>query len=767
MRLLLTLAGVLAMLASIQAANAASDYQSDLLKSLAYHEVIDIEEHPVLYPQRMTDHQLRLHAQGSHEELVRHPHHVEFKFQAHGRDFHLRLLKNHHLLHPEYRTFHIVENHKSIVKHRRKDIMHCYYLGQVLGDPESLVAVSTCKGLDGFIETSTEHYHIKPAAPHTQRKFKWASIEKPHVTTVKHIIYKTKDLPESSRPPFKCGVGNEDPSFKPAAGAPPVPESCVQRQKRREQAAETLKTQLGMAKLPHDHTHEHDHDHGHDHEHGHGQSSADPMKLGQHARAHARERTQSHLGVLYPEMVVVNDLSRFQYHGIQTETHTLGLFNAVIGYYQNSGGSEISSTLPSLTAQVTWTTTNEIPVTLNGAGHIEVDNYLSNFASWQSNSANYVPLGETAPPKDNAALLSGSTFRDSIVGYAYTWQMCITSTSAAINQADHVGYEAFDSATIAHELGHNLGMCHDPSASRSTACADVTGLSCSGYIMSASSSISSPNNRFSSCSEADYALFVNGSSPVNSFSSCIQNAPTVLYNNTEECGDGFVQGSEQCDCKGYADCSLAPAPWTDSCCSPNCTFVGGATCSDAQPCCEGCQVVPSSTKRTCRAKGAGAATEDCDEAEYCNGVDVTCPPDQFEGDGQSCPTDLAAVAAEWIEDNYEILAIGGAAFIGLIIAYKCVCKCWSCCCGDGKEVSGKRVVRQVVRRKGARQARRHQQGVEMAAGQRGGKVAMVGGIALPPWWQVRYTRDGVPVYINLNTGHMYDFRHGPPRAVHN
>ncbi|XP_006082071.1 disintegrin and metalloproteinase domain-containing protein 25-like [Myotis lucifugus] len=71
----------------------------------------------------------------------------------------------------------------------------CYYHGYVEGDPESLVALSTCLGgLQGILQTNDLVYEIEP---------------KRRSTTSEHFIYKV-DSEETQLPPMRCGVTDEE-----------------------------------------------------------------------------------------------------------------------------------------------------------------------------------------------------------------------------------------------------------------------------------------------------------------------------------------------------------------------------------------------------------------------------------------------------------------------------------------------------------------------------------------------------------------------------
>uniref|UniRef100_A0A3Q4HEL0 ADAM metallopeptidase domain 28 n=1 Tax=Neolamprologus brichardi TaxID=32507 RepID=A0A3Q4HEL0_NEOBR len=68
---------------------------------------------------------------------------------------------------------------------------------------------------------------------------------------------------------------------------------------------------------------------------------------------------------------------------------------------------------------------------------------------------------------------------------------------------------------------------------------------------------------------------------------------------------------------------------TNPCCNATtCTLKEGSQCAEGE-CCENCKILP--TARQCRAK-----QDDCDLAEYCDGMSTTCPEDVFAVNGLPC-----------------------------------------------------------------------------------------------------------------------------------
>uniref|UniRef100_A0A3P9HKL2 Zinc metalloproteinase-disintegrin-like brevilysin H2a n=1 Tax=Oryzias latipes TaxID=8090 RepID=A0A3P9HKL2_ORYLA len=212
---------------------------------------------------------------------------------------------------------------------------------------------------------------------------------------------------------------------------------------------------------------------------------------------------------------------------------------------------------------------------------------------------------------DNAHLISGIDFEGSTVGLAFVGTLCSDHSVGVIQ--DHNNNAIAVGATLAHEMGHNLGMNHDDSS----ACA-CAGDSC---IMAAALSWNVPRT-FSSCSSSTYERYLTDRSP-----SCLLDKPDYKSLETPPvCGNGFKEEGEQCDCGTLNEC-------TNPCCNATtCKLTEGSQCAEGQ-CCENCKILP--TTRECRRK-----QDDCDLAEYCDGKSNTCPEDVFAVNGLPCDRGL-------------------------------------------------------------------------------------------------------------------------------
>ncbi|XP_010618460.1 disintegrin and metalloproteinase domain-containing protein 8 [Fukomys damarensis] len=232
---------------------------------------------------------------------------------------------------------------------------------------------------------------------------------------------------------------------------------------------------------------------------------------------------------------------------------------------------------------------------------------LDNFLSWRARAL----TGRLT--HDNVQLITGIDFSGPTVGLAKVSALC-SWHSGAVNQ-DHSQNPIGVASTMAHELGHNLGMSHDEA---------IQGCYCSmpqesgGCIMAASLGSKFPRI-FSRCSQADLETFLEKPEV-----DCLANAPDLdRLVGGPVCGNLFVERGEQCDCGTPQDCR-------NPCCNATtCQLAEGAKCAHGE-CCHECKVKPAG--ELCR-----QAKDGCDMEEFCDGQQPMCPEDAFQENGTPCP----------------------------------------------------------------------------------------------------------------------------------
>ncbi|XP_036325101.1 disintegrin and metalloproteinase domain-containing protein 12, partial [Rhagoletis pomonella] len=248
-----------------------------------------------------------------------------------------------------------------------------------------------------------------------------------------------------------------------------------------------------------------------------------------------------------------------------------------------------------LVGVVIWNEYNEIEFSSDG------DLTLRNFLNYRSTK---LVLDH---PNDNAQLLTKEQFSGGVVGKALKGPICTHEYSGGVSN-EHSQIVAVVATTMAHEMGHNFGMEHDSSDCK---CQDEK------CIMSASSTSVVPVH-WSSCSIDQLNIaFSRG------MNYCLRNKPTKLF-ESPQCGNGFVEPGEQCDCG-------LPNYCENTCCDPHtCMLHTNASCATGE-CCD---------LSTCRPKAAGqacrVAENECDLPEYCTGESEYCPADVFKRDTEDC-----------------------------------------------------------------------------------------------------------------------------------
>ncbi|XP_036121531.1 disintegrin and metalloproteinase domain-containing protein 8 isoform X3 [Molossus molossus] len=227
---------------------------------------------------------------------------------------------------------------------------------------------------------------------------------------------------------------------------------------------------------------------------------------------------------------------------------------------------------------------------------------LDNFLEWRAQNL----VGRH--PHDNAQLITGADFDGTTVGLAKVSAMC-SRDSGAVNQ-DHSENPIGVASTMAHEMGHNLGMDHDN---------NIQGCYCPAPRNSGGCIMAPSLRTFSHCSRTDLETFVE-----KPRTTCLANSPDVdRLVGGPVCGNGFVEHGEQCDCGSPQDCQ-------NHCCNATtCQLAEGAECAQGA-CCHECRVKP--VGKLCRPR-----KDTCDLEEYCDGQRPACPEDAFQENGTPCP----------------------------------------------------------------------------------------------------------------------------------
>uniref|UniRef100_A0A2K6P2P4 ADAM metallopeptidase domain 22 n=1 Tax=Rhinopithecus roxellana TaxID=61622 RepID=A0A2K6P2P4_RHIRO len=296
----------------------------------------------------------------------------------------------------------------------------------------------------------------------------------------------------------------------------------------------------------------------------------------------------------YIELMIVNDHLMFKKHRLSvvyTNTYAKSVVNIADLIYKDQLKTRIV-----LVAVETWATDNKFAISANPLITLrEFMKYRRDFIKEKS---------------DAVHLFSGSQFESSRSGAAYIGGICSLLKGGGVNEFGKTDVMA---VTLAQSLAHNIGIISDKRklASGECKCEDTW----SGCIMG-DTGYYLPK-KFTQCNVEEYHDFLNSGG-----GACLFNKPSKLL-DPPECGNGFIETGEECDCGTPAECSLEGAE-----CCKKCTLTQDAQCSDGL-CCKKCKFQPMGT--VCR-----EAVNDCDIRETCSGNSSQCAPNIHKMDGYSC-----------------------------------------------------------------------------------------------------------------------------------
>ncbi|CAN9509268.1 unnamed protein product [Ophioblennius macclurei] len=296
----------------------------------------------------------------------------------------------------------------------------------------------------------------------------------------------------------------------------------------------------------------------------------------------------------YIELMVVNDYELFiqlRRSTTQTKIFAKSVVNMADLIYKEQLNTRIV-----LVAMETWSSENKVSI---GDDALLT---LRDFMKYRKES-----IRERC---DTVHLFSGRTFMSSRSEAAYIGGICSLTRGGGINEFGSVGPMAI---TLSQSLGQNIGMLRNKerTAAGDCRCPDPW-LGCimedTGYYLP---------RKFSRCSIDEYLRFLQQGG-----GSCLFNKPTKLL-DFSECGNGFVEPGEECDCGSLVECAQSGA----NCCK-KCTLTHNAMCSNGL-CCRDCKYELRGVK--CR-----DAVNDCDIAETCSGDSSQCPHNVHKLDGYIC-----------------------------------------------------------------------------------------------------------------------------------
>ncbi|XP_053117878.1 disintegrin and metalloproteinase domain-containing protein 22 isoform X3 [Hemicordylus capensis] len=260
----------------------------------------------------------------------------------------------------------------------------------------------------------------------------------------------------------------------------------------------------------------------------------------------------------YVELMIVNDHLMVKKHRLSVG-HTNSYAKSVVNMADLIYKEQLNTRIV-LVAMDTWSTDNKFTISENPLVTLrEFMKYRRDFIKEKS---------------DAVHLFSGSQFQSSRSGAAYTGGICSLLKGGGVNE---FGKPDLMSVTLAQSLAHNLGIFSDKRKLQSGECkCEDTWSGCimgdTGYYLP---------TKFSKCDVEEYHEFLN-----NGGGACLFNKPTKLF-DPPECGNGFVEAGEECDCGTPAECNVEGG----ECCSA-CSLTADSQCSNGL-CCKKCRCSPN------------------------------------------------------------------------------------------------------------------------------------------------------------------------------
>uniref|UniRef100_H2UVT3 ADAM metallopeptidase domain 11 n=1 Tax=Takifugu rubripes TaxID=31033 RepID=H2UVT3_TAKRU len=243
-----------------------------------------------------------------------------------------------------------------------------------------------------------------------------------------------------------------------------------------------------------------------------------------------------------------------------------------------------------LVAMETWTSKNRMPVMEDPLIT------LQNFMKYRKDNIR--------DQSDVVQLFSGRMFHSGRSGTAFTGGVCSLMRGGGINEFGNVAAMAI---TLCQSLGQNIGMRWNNARTSAGRKTQMKALTMGGFHLP---------RKFSRCSVDEYIQFL-----LQGGGSCLFNKPNKLL-DPPECGNGFVEPGEECDC-GSQECARSGG----ACCK-KCTLTHDAMCSNGL-CCSGC-------KYELRGVVCRDTVNNCDIPETCTGDSSQCPHNVHKLDGYMC-----------------------------------------------------------------------------------------------------------------------------------
>uniref|UniRef100_A0A8C5A5L5 ADAM metallopeptidase domain 22 n=1 Tax=Gadus morhua TaxID=8049 RepID=A0A8C5A5L5_GADMO len=316
-----------------------------------------------------------------------------------------------------------------------------------------------------------------------------------------------------------------------------------------------------------------------------GQSSTSVSTLELSSKAAPREQRSVEEETKYIELMVINDHLMYKKHRLsvgQTNNYAKSVVNMADMLFKEQLNTRIV-----LVAMETWAADNRFNID---------DDPMVTLKEFMKYRRDFIK-----EKCDSVHLFSGNRFHSSWGGASYMGGVCSLTKGGGVNE---YGKTDEMSITLAQSLGQNIGIFSDKKRILNVVVLD------SFYLP----------KKFSECNVEEFHNFLNSGG-----GACLFNKPLKLL-DPPECGNGFVEPGEECDCGSPVEC----AKEGENCCN-RCTLTQGSKCSNGL-CCSSCQMEFMGV--VCR-----EAVNNCDIPENCTGNSSQCPPNVHKMDGYTCEKD--------------------------------------------------------------------------------------------------------------------------------
>ncbi|EDW97549.2 disintegrin and metalloproteinase domain-containing protein 12 isoform X4 [Drosophila yakuba] len=314
-----------------------------------------------------------------------------------------RLLPDSHFLRSQNASRGATPGH-VVTTFTKTEVDLCHYQGHIRGQPDSVVALSTCDGaLDGIVFDGRQTYFIHPHVGSRGR------LQDDH-----YLLRQTDMHPTNATCGYDSHRDNHSHDYEKAdednglgGGIPSLP--------LRLDGGELTRTLLRKRRQADDSS----------------QLIRGPYNANKYSS--------------YVELVIVVDnkvYKNFQENTKKVHQYCKGIANIINALYVPL------NIFVALVGVVIWNESNEIEFSSDG------DVTLRNFLNYRSTK---LVLDH---PNDNAQLLTKENFAGGVVGKALKGPICTYEYSGGVSM-QHSPNPAMVATTMAHEMGHNFGMEHD------------------------------------------------------------------------------------------------------------------------------------------------------------------------------------------------------------------------------------------------------------------------------------------------------------------